>query len=90
MDGESKQCYMCRNFERYYTKGVKQYSRTKFGYCREKRDNVGIHECCDKYGYRQHAKRTDGSALKYLSDLLTEISELRNVIEDERNGKDEL
>ena len=87
MKEERKQCYKCNNFERYYTRGVKKYTPTRCGWCCKKVENVDLHDSCEafqekrvKIGYKQMRRNS-------LSNLLTEISEIRKVIEAEENEK---
>lgn len=45
----NKECFRCRYFDRYYTKGVKRYNRTKFGRCSVRAEIVGNHDTCQAY-----------------------------------------
>ena len=81
-------CSQCKHFERYYIKGVKRFNKTNFGQCTQKRDIVNIHDCCERYkaGVRDR-DITDRRVKVSLNDLLTEISAIRQVIEEEANGE---
>ena len=89
METESKKCYRCKNLDRYYTKEVKRFCKTKFGWCSEKQDTVQIQGCCDKFIFNPKSKKSNRMICHYLNDLLTEISEIRKVIEEENGETDE-
>lgn len=79
----NKQCFRCKKFDRYYVRGVRQFNRTDFGRCCEKQDSVNMHDCCDQFVAKTVRKMPKKMLSYCLSDLLTDISEIRKVIEDE-------
>lgn len=82
MENRSKHCYSCKFLERYYIRGIKRYHKSEFGWCCKKRDHIPSHGCCELFEWRAYPRK-NMSALHYtLSDLLTEISEVRHIIED--------
>ena len=81
---QDKQCYRCGKFERLYVKGIKKYSATKYGFCREMESNVQIHERCENFAPKQRYKKSNRTVLVCLNDLLAELSEVRKVLEEER------
>lgn len=89
MNKENKHCYMCRDFSRYYTKGAKRFDKTEFGWCCERRESVNIHYCCDKWKGRLNRRKINGLTKLYLNDILTEISTIRMIIEEENCNDDE-
>lgn len=90
MDDKSKKCYACRYFDRYYVKEVKRFKKIKFGWCCNCGKAVSSCDGCDKFVFRKPKKIDEGMLKFYLSDLLTEISELRQAVEAEINGNEEL
>lgn len=82
-------CFQCRSFYRYYTKGVKQFNKTKLGLCVEKQDTVNSNGGCDKFVIRTRVCQVSKLVWHTLNDLLTQISELRMIIEEDKNGSDE-
>lgn len=78
----NKSCYMCKNFDRYYSKDIKRYNRTKFGLCLNKHENVNIHDTCDKFAIRKRPVGLKHSVNVCLNRLLTELTEIRRVLED--------
>ncbi len=86
---ENKQCYMCGRFSRYYTKGVKSFEQTKCGLCLESKSSVNIHESCQNFVLKARTDSRRGKLIKYyLSDLLTQLTEIRKLIEAENKGHD--
>lgn len=86
---ERNKCFQCRSFYRYYTKGVKQFNKTKLGWCVEKQDTVKSSGGCDKFVIRTRVCKVSKLVWHTLNDLLTQISELRMIIEEDKNGSDE-
>lgn len=90
MENESKKCFNCKHLERYYTKEIKQFCKTKFGWCSEKRNVVDTNGGCEQFG-RKPVRRGRHRLLQCsLSDLLTEISEIRKVLEAEKSEREEM
>lgn len=82
MSIENKICSQCRYLDRYYTKGETKFNKTEYGWCPIKRESVSINGCCDKYAKRT-ARGISKRAKVYLNDLLTELSEIRKIMETE-------
>ncbi len=81
------ECYICRHFDRLYIKGNKRYNATKYGYCRVHGKTVQIHEICEKFAKKLYSKKSNKAIRNYLNDLLTEISEVRKVLEEDVAAK---
>ena len=78
-------CYSCKNFERYYTKGVKKFNPEPYGWCCVKLENIHAQENCEQFVLKGRTRKSRTFIRIYLSDILTEISELRKLVEaDER------
>ncbi|MDE6294407.1 MAG: hypothetical protein K2L88_07290 [Clostridiales bacterium] len=80
---ENKSCSRCKYLDRYYTKGVNRFNRTDLGFCRKRRESVNVRECrCESYEVDRYIGRIGRRAVKVcLNDLLTQITEIRKVIE---------
>lgn len=89
MENENQRCYRCKFFERYYFKGNKRYNKTKFGWCRCANRNVKATDGCENYCYKSVKKGGRFLLRNCLNDLLTEISEIRKLIEDDFDETDE-
>lgn len=83
MDRNNIQCSGCRFCDRYYIKGVKEFKKINYGWCCQRRCTVEVHESCQKF--ERNVKKVKSKRLLrcYLSDILTEISEIRKIIEEE-------
>ena len=81
MNNSCGQCYKCKNFDRYYTKGVKQFDKTQIGWCYVNRKDVNIHDCCDKYELKTRRGICKITLRSCLNDLLNELSSIRQVFE---------
>ena len=75
-------CYLCRYFQRYYIKGTKLFTRTKIGWCGEKHENVSSTCGCKEFKFRPNLKYPPDLALLQLSDILTQITEIRKYLEE--------
>ncbi len=89
MENESKKCFKCKYLNRYYTKGEKRFNITKCGWCNKKNGIAYIQESCDCYVLKSN-NRTRSRPIKCtLSELLTELSAIRCVIEEEMRENNE-
>ncbi|MDE6028864.1 MAG: hypothetical protein K2F90_00910 [Clostridiales bacterium] len=84
---ENNVCGKCKYFDRYYTKGIKRYDRTEFGWCSSRRNSVNANECCEHYQAVNNVRGVSRRVKVCLSDLLTELSAIRMIIEDEANDE---
>lgn len=88
---EKGKCYQCKNFDRFYTKGVKRFNKTTLGWCCKKGCEVGSgNSCGDAYAHRAPTTKIKSLTKYYLSDLLTQISAIRELIEEETDGNEEV
>lgn len=80
---KTAKCYQCFYFDRYFTKELTRYVRTKIGFCSTHKKSVNAHDCCEcwklkksRYLYRQRA------AEKILNEILLNISAIRQIYQD--------
>lgn len=78
-------CSFCRFFERYYTKGAKQFNKTKTGRCRKKQEQVTAQDGCKEFVKRPIKRRSARLLRYYLNEILLELHALREVAEDDRD-----
>ena len=83
----NNKCSQCKHFDRYYVKGVKRFNKTDFGWCTKKHECVSFRDCCERYEAGVRYRGISRRAKVYINDLLTEISAIRMVIEEEANGE---
>ena len=76
-----KVCYLCRKFKGYYTKEASRFVRAKKGYCYKYGKIVGNQDYCEDWcnGYKK-LRSSKVIALKVLSDLLTNISGIKQIL----------
>ena len=80
-------CFSCSNFSGYYIKGAKRYESTKLGWCRTNEEIVQSDGGCEHFCQKKFGRTSDRLIKYYLSDILTEISELRKLAEKEYDEK---
>ncbi len=83
MKNSSNRCVWCKHFDRYFTKGTGVIKKTEYGWCDKNTDSVCAEGYCGKF-----ERKTVDAALRCainirLSDMLTDISAIRQVIENE-------
>ena len=78
-------CYMCKHFDRYFVKSAKQFNKTKCGWCCRQVTTKNIHDNCEQFTPAPKTKKLNGFIKYYLDGLLTEISGIRAVLEDNFN-----
>ena len=90
MNKNNQYCYRCKHLDRYYTKELKKFSETPLGWCRQNCETVSVKHRCDKFSYKIPKKIPSVYLKLCLNDLFTGISEIRNVIEAEKNENENL
>ncbi len=90
MENENRKCFRCKYLDRYYTKGVKRFNKTKCGWCSIKISDVNIHETCDKFVSDTKSYRSKGLIKINLNNFLTELSELRKLLECELDDNEDM
>ena len=88
MEEKRHKCYKCKHFNRYYIKEVKRFSKIKFGWCCKACGSVDAYGCCEKFVCNSRRKIIPELVQTSLNDLLTEISVIRNIIEEELNNEE--
>lgn len=83
MENESKECNRCKYYEPYYTRNTKHFNKTKCGRCSKKRCMVSSHDSCDEHSYKSCTSKSKRVLKLYLNDLLTDLTEIRQIIEVE-------
>ena len=67
--------------------GSKAVQSNKFGWCGAKLCTVSNREGCEQYVFKKPTKKSRETLRICLSNLLTEISAIRQVLEDENADK---
>ncbi len=86
----SNKCFKCQKYNAFYTKGIKEFNKTKCGWCSGKREIVNCQDSCEKYEQRCKSYMYSPGAKRCLNSLLTEISEVRKILEAENEENKEM
>lgn len=90
MEGKRGQCYLCRNFQRYYTRGNIKFNRTKFGRCCNKDETVQSSSTCENWRIKTIHRHVSEYAKLKMNDILHELSAVRQIIEERQEEYEEL
>ena len=78
-----KKCLYCRNYTAYYIKGVRSFDSIRQGYCCQHNQIVAGCDSCEYWNNAYHRFYIRKKAtLKTLYDLLTNISAIRQILEE--------
>lgn len=80
-------CYNCSFFHRYYTQKGIQFVQTKFGFCYKKNEVFPIQHFCDGFIFKNRSITVKSMVQDRLNELLTEISTLRNILQEEEHER---
>ena len=83
MNNISGKCYKCVYFNRYYTRGVRKFHDTKFGWCGEKKSTVVNTDSCKEFILKRRRPLFKDSVQMQLNGLLAEITAIRKIIEED-------
>lgn len=89
METKKEKCYNCRQFQRYYVKGTKKFNKIAIGRCCSKDETVGACDTCDKWKMKSVCN-VAWSAKHTLNDILTDISAIRQIIEERQEEYENL
>ena len=87
MTDDKKRCSACRELDRYYVKGDKQFNKTDYGWCNKKQASVNVKDCCDDFALGYIHRGRFGRTKHYLNELLLQITSLRCIIEEHSDDK---
>ena len=76
-------CYRCREFDRYYTRGTTRFDKTEIGRCCATGKDVNAQDCCERFTARKYVVKTRYAVKVCLNKILTDITAVRNIIEEE-------
>ncbi len=90
MENEYNQCRYCKHLDRYYTKETKTFQKTDLGRCCKKGEDVCVTDSCKNFvRKKQHKVMRDGIQ-RYLDEILTQLSAMRYIIEEENESDEEV
>jgi hypothetical protein len=83
-ENKGRECWSCSQYIAYYTKGVKQFKKEKYGECRQHKRRTTNHDTCDMWcmdNFRR--KRRKAVSLIVLDELATDVSEIAQILREE-------
>lgn len=84
MKDERKECWNCKFFNYYYTKGLTFFNRESFGFCKKNRRLCDNHETCDLWEYKFEKRNTRKEAtLTQLPIVLEKLAQLEQILIEE-------
>ena len=79
----SKKCAYCDFYDRYYTKGLRRFERTKQGFCSEQKKIVGNDEGCECWRLSSHRNFTRKRvASRALFEMMMDLSAIRQIFQE--------
>lgn len=83
-----KECFNCRNYTAYYSKGYSCFIKEKFGKCQICHNIVENHNACDKWASKYPVrKRRKVVAITALENAIGDIQIIKQILSED---KDEL
>ena len=86
----NNKCGRCRNFDRYYIRGVRRFDKTEFGWCRATGNTVKEQDRCGRFAEKAEAQKSRQAVEACLNNILADISAVRNILEEERQENEEV
>ena len=85
MENKKNVCWNCGNYKAYYTKGFCHFDKKNYGYCSKQQKTVSCHEDCEHYRSNYQSRRFRKTvALRALNDILTHLSEIRQILSEDK------
>lgn len=88
MENKGKQCYCCKYLDRFYTRGIKRFNKANCGWCSKQKSVMYIHDDCDCFTHASVRRKNRYLIRHALNELLTELSDIRTVLEAERDDNE--
>ncbi len=82
MEQQIGNCSRCMYFDRYFVKKATTFQSTSIGWCEVKKEIVKSRDSCEECKKRQLRRTSYHALILHLNDLLTEISEVKGILED--------
>lgn len=85
-----KECWNCGNYGAYYTKGFCYFDKTKQGFCSKHNEIKEKHDSCVFWRQDIHYKGLRKAvSRKALTDILINLSAIRQILQEEQEEKNE-
>ena len=83
-------CDRCRNFDRYYIRGVRRFDMTELGWCRATGNTVKTQDCCGRFAEKREEQKPRRAVEVCLNNILADISAVRSILEEEKQENEEV
>ncbi len=85
-----KECWNCGNYGAYYTKGFCHFDKTKQGSCSKHNEIKEKHDSCVFWRQNSHSDGLRKSvSRRALTDILINLSAIRQILQEEQENKSE-
>ncbi len=84
-----KICVNCFYYDALYTKGLCQFEKRSFAYCRKNRKTVKNTESCDDWTYNSDKRKSDSKqmhqeiAANVIDKMQKNLSEIRQILSED-------
>ncbi len=79
----SKECFRCRNFDAYYTKGYCCFMRTNCGQCSVTKETVEKYSTCENWKCRYTPYKIKQKAvMQGLEEALTRLNSIKLILDE--------
>lgn len=79
-----RECKNCRHYDAYYTKGYKQFTKEKIGYCNCKKKITENHSFCEQFNDVDYLRGMGKKVcLEELKEMAKDISEITQILREE-------
>ena len=82
-------CANCKYFQRYYAKGINQFTATDLGHCNVLKRIIAAQETCNRFLQKPYQCKNHKTLQKSLHEILIHLSAIRVIIEEQEHEKDE-
>ena len=81
-------CANCEYFQRYYAKGIIQFTPTDLGHCKVLKRMISAQETCNRFLQKPYHCKNHKTLQKCLHEILMHLSAIRVIIEEQEHEKD--
>ena len=82
-----KQCFSCRFFKAYYTKGYANFTKTDLGYCVHRKQTLNKHDGCESHCVYHYGKLDGKTVIKHLYEALNSLNAIAAIWSEEQDNK---
>ncbi len=90
MENKKNLCYRCKHFDRYYIQGTTKFDKIPLGRCFKTRATVDANSGCENFIFNRKNKFYAEFFGYNLSRILSELTQLRCILEELNNDDQNL